>query len=413
MGSIDLKYLLLVINLYLVVFNNSIINLGFWDELFAIVILCYSILQIIYNRFKINISVNTFIQIISIVLIIIIGIGSNIQHKFQSFSPILLDVIVTLKFPITFFGSLLLFKNYKFGNKMKQFYFHVRIITTTIFVLALIDCIFGIYHGDISNYGIRQIQLFYGHPTFLAAISVLLLCLNLSFLKTNKKAIVYICMCVFTSLVTLRMKVIIFILLFWFIYFVAIKLSKKIKIRQFLVFIPFSVYIAMDKIVFYFLNDRTDIARTALMKTSFKIAKDFFPLGSGFATFGSYYSGQINNYSPIYDMYGISNVYGLSKHYNSFIADSFWPMILSQFGFLGIMLYLIFLLFIFKKISKTYYNNQQCYYVTFLLLSYLVISSTSESAFNNSFAVSFALYLSIFIAYGLRKCKEVNNGEKE
>lgn len=53
------------------------------------------------------------------------------------------------------------------------------------------------------------------------------------------------------------------------------------------------------------------MARAMLYVTSFEIFKDFFPFGSGFASFASHSSGVY--YSPLYAKYGIENVKGISK----------------------------------------------------------------------------------------------------
>lgn len=107
-----------------------------------------------------------------------------------------------------------------------------------------------------------------------------------------------------------------------------------------------------------------DSARYQLLTKSFEIAKDHFPLGSGFGTFASYYSGV--RYSPLYKIYGLSTVNGLSMSNRSFMSDSFWPMILGQTGWLGCIAYIVALAMLFmeiqklRKISSDYYAASLC-----------------------------------------------------
>ena len=77
------------------------------------------------------------------------------------------------------------------------------------------------------------------------------------------------------------------------------------------------------------------------MQDSLTIAGQLFPLGSGFATFGTYMSGEY--YSPLYYEYGLNTVWGLWPSNPTFVSDSFWPAILAQFGFIGLVV-LVYLL---------------------------------------------------------------------
>lgn len=144
-----------------------------------------------------------------------------------------------------------------------------------------------------------------------------------------------------------------------FVYF------KKIDFKTVIVAIIISVlvgYIGYDKIYYYFIhgtrsfefklsdhyiNDGRLFARPALYISAFYILLDYFPLGSGFASFGTHASQLY--YSDIYFKYGLNNLWGLSPEKSSFITDTYYP-ILAQFGVVGILLYIFFWIFIIKKI---------------------------------------------------------------
>ena len=89
------------------------------------------------------------------------------------------------------------------------------------------------------------------------------------------------------------------------------------------------VFVAREKIIFYFMPAITGdmevdyIARLALYATSYSLFLDYFPFGCGFASFGTHYSGVY--YSNIYAEYGIDNIWGLSKSYTGFVADTYYP----------------------------------------------------------------------------------------
>lgn len=92
-------------------------------------------------------------------------------------------------------------------------------------------------------------------------------------------------------------------------------------------------------------------ARYALTVGSLKIARDYFPIGTGFATFGSEMS-KAYNYSQVYDLYELNLIRGLNREYTAYVTDNYWPMIIGQFGFVVAVLFLIYYFDLFKKINK-------------------------------------------------------------
>jgi hypothetical protein len=82
-------------------------------------------------------------------------------------------------------------------------------------------------------------------------------------------------------------------------------------------------------------------ARVALYAGAVQIAADKLPLGAGFGRYGSWMSRQ--EYSSVYDEYGLSGVYGLSRDNPQFITDTFWPQVLGETGLLGLLGYVAFL----------------------------------------------------------------------
>ena len=106
------------------------------------------------------------------------------------------------------------------------------------------------------------------------------------------------------------------------------------------------------------------MARAMLYVTSFEIFKDFFPFGSGFASFASHSSGVY--YSPLYAKYGIENVKGISKNNYSYIADTYYPC-LAQFGIIGVFLYILFFRLYHTESLQTIslYAKGEIFYYTF------------------------------------------------
>jgi hypothetical protein len=88
-------------------------------------------------------------------------------------------------------------------------------------------------------------------------------------------------------------------------------------------------------------------ARSLLYLTGWKIAEEHFPFGAGFGRFGGYVS-QIH-YSPLYDQYGLSGVYGLSRERPMYLQDTYWPHIVGEAGVLGALVLLAFLFELWRR----------------------------------------------------------------
>jgi O-antigen ligase len=79
-------------------------------------------------------------------------------------------------------------------------------------------------------------------------------------------------------------------------------------------------------------------ARGLLYKAGAHIAVSNFPFGVGFGRFASFTS--TNPYSVVYDEYGLSGVWGLSRAQPQFISDTSWPSVLGETGVAGLASFL-------------------------------------------------------------------------
>lgn len=122
------------------------------------------------------------------------------------------------------------------------------------------------------------------------------------------------------------------------------------------------------------------LARAMLYTTSVEVFTDYFPFGSGFASFASYSSGVY--YSDIYSKYGIENIKGISKNNYSYIADTYYPC-LAQFGVVGVLLYLLFFIYIIRKAYRLFLEThiEKYFIIPFLIIGYLLIENIADATF--------------------------------
>lgn len=80
--------------------------------------------------------------------------------------------------------------------------------------------------------------------------------------------------------------------------------------------------------------------RIALYAGSLAIGRDHFPLGAGIGRFGSHLSR--DDYSPMYERYGLDQVALLRPDDPQAATDAFWSMVLGETGWIGLLAGLAF-----------------------------------------------------------------------
>lgn len=158
------------------------------------------------------------------------------------------------------------------------------------------------------------------------------------------------------------------------------------------------------------LRDPMVNARNALYITSVDIAKDYFPFGAGFGRYGGWISAKY--YSPLYDDYDLSKVYGMSEEKTSFVCDTFWPMVLGETGFIGLALYAGILLSFVKTLYRQVKNENNRYVKAFQLGTLMVlIESLVESIASPFYSKSPEVYFvlgAVGICYSLSNNREAS-----
>lgn len=392
--NINIKYFAFIIVMYMLLFQGLIEKyipfFKYTDEILALLLFPVTILKCLkYPKkgiLKLNKSVLFIIVLFS--TIVACGLYSNYFYKFQPVNIVLSDLILILKFPLVYLLGKIWLDDKFFKINSKQIFKHVKFIILLFVILTIGNYCFNIFEGT-TRYGMKSNQLFYSHPTFLVASCVFLMALIT--IVNTKKVKLWLTLLLIIIISTLRIKAIGFAAISILIYIVISKGKKKITFSKTGVILCLAFIIAYNQIVYYYFSS-DEAARSALTKTSIEIARDYFPIGTGFGTFGSYFSSV--SYSRVYYIYNIYNVYGLQNGNSNFISDTFWPMITGQFGIIGLICYLLFIYQIFRTVQKEYdKNNKSIYLAKILCLSYLVISSSAEATFVNTISIPLALIL--------------------
>lgn len=312
-------------------------------------------------------------------IFMIIGALSTVIFKIQPERiAIYKDAFNIIKFPVFYICALILSNGLNKKRLLTSVANRSRIYIMIIFIFSIINIFFEIGMNIDVRYGLRSYKFLFSHSTYLVSSMVIMMCVIIAD-QHKKSDLIFIIESIIILILTFRNKAFVFILAYFFEKLV-LKYFKKIKLKYIFIVGIFGILITYKKIV-EVASYGIIAARPALYIVGFKLARDHFPFGAGFGTFASYLSGQY--YSPVYDMYSISTVIGLTRDMYDYMADTFWPYIYGQFGFVGFVLFVATIISIFISIKRRYYLNKKNMLAAFLLFSYILIASTAEAIFTD------------------------------
>ena len=330
------------------------------------------------------------------------GWAGCLVYRYQPLTNVLKDFYVNNKFFLALGATFLFFDDPDLDfDKMKEKIWPVlNAVTVILFAMTVMDLLFDTFSTDTRG-PFRAVKLFYSVQSVLVAVCAFLSSIYLWYYREKKKQILLpLGMLSIMMFCTLRVKsmgviaavVLIYLFVLRGLKFTGLKRWMKITLVAFLVFAAVAIGY---QIVNYYILMGVESARAMLTLAGPFVAWDHFPFGSGWATFGSAFSAE--PYSPVYGMYRMAGIWGLSPKYPAFVSDTYWPMVLGQTGYFGFAGLLLALTVFVKKVLKMK-DFPASYASGLLILAQLLISSTSESALANPLAVPMAFWLGLLLA---------------
>ena len=386
---------------------------NYWDELTMFLVLGWGAWSFWKNP---KLQKQDWIDWGCLAALVVIGALGNLVHPGlqEAKVAILKDVIALVKFPVIFF----VFSRRTVDPEKQEKIVACMAKISRIFVLVTLLAVgvgriadLGFYTGEVRI--VPTFQFVFSHPTFFISSCVMVAAaLIAESIRKNRVFLLLDCLLIFMAQRTKGYIFIVFLLAvtvlgeIWMTKLLTLILGsgkEKIKWGRLLLaaaVLGLMIYVVGKPRIEQQMNIGFPVPRTALHIVGFLILKDFFPLGSGFGTFASYLSGRY--YSNIYDLYGISNVIGMTREKYNFISDVFWPYIYGQFGIFGLLIYvkLLFDLFIRQLHSNITGASRLAAAVVWI---YALIASTSEAYFTNGTGVQMALFLALLVGYGSEK----------
>lgn len=289
------------------------------------------------------------------------------------FQPLAIDMFTCIKFFVSALSGIVIFSDLE---NLKSILTSIsKVLLAIIAICALLSAFIdiGMSYGEI-RYGLQPFEFVFTHPTYLVtSLAGLIIVLS----ADAKKNMLWIGLASLLLILTLRGKAVGFAALVFIIILFTRRGKKSISPFQVIILGVVALVIGWGQIEAYFGSEGQ--ARFELLRAALQLSLDQFPFGSGFASFGSAITAESDWYSPLYYQYGIASVWGLSQDYSAFISDSFWPTVLGQSGWVGLIAYCNALFMLIKSINE----RIRIKLPLVLFVSYSLIMSTSESAFFN------------------------------
>lgn len=371
-------YLILLFTLVFgVIFYDSTKYFSFIDELCAVALCTLYLYYVLHtpNWTTNKLFLNT-LMIFFFYLIYSLAIHCN--TKIAIFS----DFIIQLKPYLAFFTV------YAFAPKLnEQMKKNCRLL---VYIFSIYLFLIGI--SSFFNSSILKMLLH--HPSRLATASTALALLYLYCSKYSTKNKLIFILLLSISLLSGRSKAYgFFVLATFMICYINQGFKLKMNIKNTLICviaISAIIIVAWDKIELYFITggfgngrEADDLyARMALYYFSIFVFEDYFPFGSGFATYGTFTSGQY--YSHIYNDYGMNIMHGLSPSDPQFIADTYYPA-LAQFGIVGVFLFFLFWFIQARKLMRNFKKeNIHLFCVGLLIILFFLIECTSDATITHN-----------------------------
>lgn len=393
----DIKYL------------EDVPGLNYYDELLTCIGLFF-----VFIHFKKWIKKRSPERVVflSITMVFFLGLVSSLHFHYQpEFEGIWRDALAIIKYPLCYIGFYKIFEKKNKDRFIGKLSFFCKIYITIILIAGIVNLYLVIPDfTDDTRYGFPLFRFIYTHSTYLVASELLMIAILISNgLGKNK---IFIIMGLITIILTFRSKPImttLFLILAMNLRKgrIGYNLSKK-KIIACGIAIVLLGGLFVKKQVDLYIGFGDTAARSAYYINGFEIASKNFPLGSGFCTFASSLAQRF--YSPLYYKYQMNYIWGMTEEDGSYAADTFWPNIFTQYGYIGLLFYLIMLYGILKSINKRFFIMSDKWIAATSLLFYAVTASFAEAFLTNDTAATYAISMAIFLGNDNKREQNENNG---
>ena len=351
------------------------------------------------------------------------GITGWIFNRYQSFMVTAETMYEHVRFWICLFLFVQIFEIIDIEKSAKNLFTHISIMSCIVITASALDFFFKIWPRQMYRYGTSSLQIFYGHPSNLGAHAIFLIGMLLVMLPyliretdNRKKALlisgIETVLLLAVVFLTLRVRLFGFLVGFAILFIYIIVLKKKITVPVVLASAAGVLAVGYKRLYgFYFSSVAYQMARGRFAVNSLDIAKENFPFGSGFGTFGSRMA-QLH-YSPLYYKYNMMTMLGLSPTLPAYACDTFYPVILAESGWLGFVAYYGIVAIVCIEILKLHIRSDRsaeaafAVFVALMMMIFELLEGFATLSFSETYSVLITIPLAISLVILKRhQCKK-------
>ena len=347
---INFFYLAIAVILFLFPFifylemHTNLPYINAYDEVIGIISVIYFV-YLAYTKEIVDYR-DILISLLCISIVLIGLFGNMLSDLLKGFVPIATDVVCLLKIVFPFLACRYIVRKDDSHYVAKALVPVSKMLIISSAFFGLISLFVDIGMADEKRYGIPAYGFIFKNQGRLGLIVIACLTIVMLCEKRIKMVRLYEGLTFFVIILTTKGSVYVVPAIFIFINWL-FKKNKRLSLKSIIVLILIVVLISGFQINTYLADSESP--RMTLIKYGFVTAKDYFPLGSGFGTYGSDVAAK--NYSMLYVKYGFEHRWGMSRELTSFLNDCYLGMVIGQFGYLGAIIFFIMLVYIYRDLS--------------------------------------------------------------
>ncbi|MDY5701524.1 MAG: hypothetical protein SPK68_10585 [Lachnospiraceae bacterium] len=375
--------LLLVGFIFHGVLENSLDFVKIFDEIVALLCFPFAAYDYFTNKREkgIRLTKTRRMELGLLLTFLLCGLAGNILYRFQPLWVVLVSAVLAAKFFMILLTAGYIQKFLKVDMEKQE---------GTIQILSILW--FGYYMLSLL------LPQYFEAPEawdICAKSSLLFALLIFSTHKRIYRYRLYLMMMLVMLVLSGKEKAYGAILVLGLFYYLIVHKKVQTKIRYILYMaIPVAV-LAWDKIYYYYVQGYGRYAKSIMTSTSLQIAKDYFPIGTGFGTFGSTYAREV--YSPVYFLYGIADNPELGIESRQYLTDLFWPILFGETGVLGTIFYCGLILLLFIQIQRVFYYNKKKYFLLIFMFVFMMMTTFTEAGFMQPMVMVFAYVMGMLL----------------
>lgn len=344
------------------------------------------------------------------------GLYGNWRFGIQDVNAaIYLDIVSHFKYALIYLGvsSAARKRRWDFAEAVRIPALLAKGYLIVLFVFGVLNLFVNLGMYDGYRYGFRAYAFIFGTPgivtnTVLYIIMILLFDAAVHENRSNKGFII-MAIAVLIMVIKSRSLILAATALILFESFV-IERKQNMHLRVGAVAVIGGL-IGYPQFMDYFVNgvtaNRGTAPRQLFWQGGVRLFREYFPFGTGFGTFGS--STAATHYSSLYYILEFNKVTGMQPTNTKYLNDTFWPMIFTQLGLIGMIPYILLLLLVFCDL---YRNSKETGnpYIRFAVFFY--VANVLFSSIQSSYPCNNSMVMLTFIVTMMPYCIERSRARK-